>query len=50
MALIEVAPDASESLRVTLTATAIGQRDIVFTARDETGATVLTATDRFVER
>jgi len=50
MALIEVAPDASESLRVTLTATAIGQRDIVFTARDETGATVLTATDRFVDR
>ncbi|MFB9261612.1 cytochrome c oxidase accessory protein CcoG [Bradyrhizobium erythrophlei] len=47
---IEVAPDASESLRVTLTATDPGQGDIVFTARDETGATVLSAKDKFVER
>jgi cytochrome c oxidase accessory protein FixG len=47
---IEVAADASEALRVTLTATAAAQGDVVFTARDETGATVLSAKDRFVER
>ncbi|MCS3726161.1 cytochrome c oxidase accessory protein CcoG [Bradyrhizobium betae] len=46
---IEVAPDASESLRVTLTAADAGHRDIVFTARDETGSAI-SATDRFVER
>jgi len=45
---IKVGPDASEALRVTLTA-ASAQGEIVFTARDETGATVLTARDRFVE-
>jgi len=45
-----VAPDASVALRVTLTATAPGQGDVEFTARDETGATVLRAKDRFVER
>jgi cytochrome c oxidase accessory protein FixG len=47
---IEVAPDASETLRVTLTATAAGQGDVVFTARDETGVAVLSAKDKFVER
>ena len=46
---VEVAPDASEQLRVTLTAPQAGQRDVVFTARDETGG-ALSATDRFVER
>jgi cytochrome c oxidase accessory protein FixG len=46
---VEVAPDASEQLRLTLTAAQPGQRDIVFTARDETGSTV-SAADRFVER
>ena len=47
---IEVAPDGSESLRVTLTAPAAAQGDVLFTARDETGATVLSARDRFVDR
>lgn len=46
---IEVAPDASKVLRVTLTAVDAGQRDVVFTAYDETGS-ALSATDRFVER
>lgn len=46
---IEVAPDASESLRVTLTAAGTGQGDVMFTARDETG-NALSARDRFVER
>lgn len=50
LAPIRVAPDASEVLRVTLTTTASGQEDVVFTARDETGVTVLHAKDRFVER
>lgn len=46
---IEVAADASESLRVTLTAADAEQRDVVFTARDEAGR-ALSATDRFIER
>jgi cytochrome c oxidase accessory protein FixG len=46
---IEVAPDASESLRVILTAADVGDRDIVFMARDETGSAI-SAADRFVER
>lgn len=50
MAPVEVAPDASETLRVTLTAANPGQGDVVFTARDETGTTVLSARDKFVER
>ncbi|MDA9522550.1 (Fe-S)-binding protein [Bradyrhizobium sp. CCBAU 11434] len=45
----EVAADASESLRVTLTAADAEQKDVVFTARDEAGNT-LSATDRFVEQ
>lgn len=49
VAPINVAADASESLRVTLTAADAEQKDVVFTARDETGST-LYATDRFVER
>ncbi|MFZ5713416.1 MAG: cytochrome c oxidase accessory protein CcoG [Bradyrhizobium sp.] len=49
VAPIKVAADASESLRVTLTAADAEQKDVVFTARDETGST-LYATDRFVER
>ncbi len=50
LAPIEVAPDASESLRVTLTAPEHVQGDVVFTAREESGAAVLTARDKFVER
>lgn len=46
---VEVAPDGSGQLRVTLTVAQPGQRDIVFTARDETGSTV-SAADRFLER
>lgn len=45
---IKVAPDTSEALRVTLTS-ASAQGEVVFTARDETGATVVTAKDRFVD-
>jgi cytochrome c oxidase accessory protein FixG len=47
---IEVAPDSSEQLRVTLTAPPDAQGDVVFTARGETGSDVLTARDKFVER
>jgi len=47
---ILVEPDGSESVRVTLTAVKPGAGDVVFTARDETGLTVLSARDRFVER
>jgi cytochrome c oxidase accessory protein FixG len=50
LAPIEVAPDSSESLRVTLTTSQDAQGDVVFTARDETGNAVLTARDKFVER
>jgi len=50
MAPIKVAPDASQTVRVTLTKTVSGQRDVVFTANDETGATVLSVKDKFVER
>ncbi|PSO21472.1 cytochrome c oxidase accessory protein CcoG [Bradyrhizobium sp. MOS003] len=46
---IEVAPDSSEQLRLTLTAAQAAQRDVVFIARDETGGS-LSAADRFVER
>lgn len=47
---ILVEPDGSESVRVTLTAMKPGEGDVVFTASDETGLTVLSARDRFVER
>jgi polyferredoxin len=47
---IEVAPDSSEQLRVTLTASPDAAGDVVFTAREETGSDVLTARDKFVER
>lgn len=47
---IEVPPDGSEAVRVTLTAVKPRQSDVVFTARDETGATVLSAKDKFIER
>jgi len=50
LAPIEVAPDTSESLRVTLTAEVSAQGDVVFTARDETGTNVLSARDKFVDR
>ncbi|MBR0775478.1 cytochrome c oxidase accessory protein CcoG [Bradyrhizobium diazoefficiens] len=47
---VEVAPDSSESLRVTLTAPQDAAGDVVFTAREETGSDVLTARDKFVDR
>ena len=50
LAPIVVAPDTSQTVRVTLTRTTSGQGDVVFTASDETGATVLSAKDKFVER
>ncbi|QQO22678.1 cytochrome c oxidase accessory protein CcoG [Bradyrhizobium diazoefficiens] len=50
LAPVEVAADASETLRVTLTAADTGHGDVVFTARDETGSTALSAKDRFIER
>lgn len=46
---IEVAADASETLRITLTATVPKPGEVVFTAADETGATVLAVRDTFVE-
>jgi hypothetical protein len=49
LAPIEVAPDTSEAVRVTLTKKAPGQGDVVFTASDEAGVT-LSAKDKFVER
>ncbi|WP_245320151.1 FixG Ig-like domain-containing protein [Bradyrhizobium sp. LMTR 3] len=50
LAAIEVPPDGSEAVRVTLTAATPRKADVVFTARDESGTTVLSAKDRFVER
>ena len=50
LAPIEVPADGSEAVRVTLTAMNPREADVVFTARDETGATILSAKDRFVER
>jgi hypothetical protein len=50
LAPIEVPADGSEAVRVTLTATNPREADVVFTARDETGGTVLSAKDRFVAR
>ena len=50
LASIKVAPDASQAVRVILTKTSPGQGDVLFTASDETAATVLSARDKFVER
>ena len=47
---IEVQPDGSEAVRVTLTMTEPKEADVIFTARDETGRTVLSAKDKFVDR
>ena len=47
---ITVEPDGSESLRVTLTMANPKDADVVFIARDETGGTVLSASDKFVTR
>lgn len=47
---IAVEPDGSESLRVTLTMANPKDANVVFIARDETGGTVLSASDRFVVR
>ena len=50
LAPIEVPADGSEAVRVTLTAASPREADVVFTARDETGTTILSVKDRFVER
>jgi polyferredoxin len=50
LAPIEVPADGSEAVRVTLTAMNPVAADVVFTARDESGAAILSAKDRFVER
>jgi len=50
LAPIEVPPDGSESVRVTLTARHAGEASVTFMARDDSGSVVLSATDRFVER
>jgi hypothetical protein len=47
---IEVPPEGSETVRVTLTAINPRDADVVFTARDQNGAALLSAKDRFVER
>ena len=47
---IEVPADGSETVRVTLTAAAPSEADVVFTARDASGTTMLSAKDRFIER
>jgi cytochrome c oxidase accessory protein FixG len=46
---IEVPADGSEAVRITLTAKRSGNIDVTFTARDESGNVVLSATDKFVE-
>ena len=50
LAPIEVPPDGSEAVRITLTAKSSGNADVTFTAQDESGNVVLSATDKFVER
>ncbi|WP_371930177.1 cytochrome c oxidase accessory protein CcoG [Bradyrhizobium sp. CCGUVB1N3] len=47
---ITVEPDGSESLRVTLTTANPKDADVVFTASDETGGSVLSTADKFVAR
>ena len=50
LAPIEVPADGSAAVRITLTAKNAGNVNVTFTARDESGALVLSAADRFVER
>ena len=50
LAPIEVPAEGSEAVRVTLTAVNPREAELVFTARDESGTTILSAKDRFVER
>ena len=50
LAPIKVPADGSEAVRVTLTAVNPREAELVFTARDESGTTILSAKDRFVER
>jgi cytochrome c oxidase accessory protein FixG len=50
LAPIEVPADGSETVRITLTARTSGNANVTFTARDESGNVVLSATDKFVER
>ena len=47
---IEVPPEGSETVRVTLTAINPRDADVVFTARDQGSAALLSAKDRFVAR
>ena len=47
---ITIEPDGSEALRVTLTMANPKDSNVVFIAKDETGRTVLSASDRFVAR
>jgi cytochrome c oxidase accessory protein FixG len=47
---ITVEPDGSESLRVTLTMANPKDSNVTFVAKDETGRSVLSASDRFVAR
>jgi hypothetical protein len=50
LAPINVPPDGSEAVRVTLTAMSPREAELVFAARDESGTTILSVKDRFVER
>jgi polyferredoxin len=50
LAPVEVSAEGSEAVRVTLTAMNPREADVVFTARDESRTTILSAKDRFVER
>ena len=50
LAPINVPADGSETVRVTLTAMSPREAELVFTARDESGTTILSAKDRFLER
>lgn len=47
---IPVEPEGSESLRVTLTMANPKDSNVVFIAKDETGRTVLSTSDRFIAR
>ncbi len=49
-AMIDVEPDGSETLRVTLTMSEPRDGDVTFLATKESGQVVLTARDRFVNR
>jgi cytochrome c oxidase accessory protein FixG len=50
LAPIEVAPDASEALRITLTMARPKDADVLFVAKDATDGAALSVRDRFVNR